>query len=444
MIKIENEFPPVKLKEWKQQLEKDLSADQLNKLESWDEFQDLMSNAILNSENSKVELSKIGQFPFTKGYGNKNFDFYNSQTIIFEEEEKCNSIALECLMKGCSSIQFDLGDFTILNLDVLFNEIDFRYISCFISIRNSKQYDLIKTYFGSIFPENLFISYDHFEFRNNDLLDILIEELKFKQFKTFVISGHYLHDTGANATQEIAFSLAVGNFYLNELLSKGLDIDQALACIHFTFGVSGDYLVEISKIRAFRKVWSLMVSKYEPKHMCSFVTYITSFTALSNKSITDKYTNLIRQTSEVLAAMHADVDRINVTPYENLLGDSDKKFSRKMAINIPLILIEESKINGDIDVLGGSYTVEDITNQLCENSWKLFGDMEQLGGIQENEAKTYLKNLILEKRLLKKSKIESKELIYVGVNKYQTTENVESTLTNYPEYMNLPFFNIEM
>lgn len=187
-----------------------------------------------------------------------------------------------------------------------------------------------------------------------------------------------------------------------------------------------------------------MVSKYEPKHMCSFVTYITSFTALSNKSITDKYTNLIRQTSEVLAAMHADVDRINVTPYENLLGDSDKKFSRKMAINIPLILIEESKINGDIDVLGGSYTVEDITNQLCENSWKLFGDMEQLGGIQENEAKTYLKNLILEKRLLKKSKIESKELIYVGVNKYQTTENVESTLTNYPEYMNLPFFNIEM
>jgi methylmalonyl-CoA mutase len=390
MIKIENDFPSLYLNDWFKQLEKDLPSDQIEKLIYLDEFQDLKKNAILNLENTKIEPSKVGQFPFTRGYGNNKFDYYNSQTIFVEEEEKCNLLAIECLMKGCSSIHFDLGELSKFNAKVLFKDIDFRYISCFVCIKYDSQYHILKDFFGPNFPENFFLSFDYFEFQNKDLLNLLAEDLKLKQSKTFVISGHRIHDSCANATQEIAFALSVGNFYLNTLLSKGLDIDQALACIHFTFGTSGDYLVEVSKIRAFRKIWSLMVKKFNPKHNCSFVTYITSYTALCNKSFRDQHTNLLRQTAEVLSAMHAGVDCINVMPYENLLTDSDRKFSRKMAINIPLILIEESKINAESDALGGSYPIEDITNQLCDNSWKLFCELEQLGGIHEHDSKTYL------------------------------------------------------
>lgn len=444
MIKIENDFPPVKLNDWLEQLKKDLASDQLKKLEYWDEFQDLKKNAILNAENTKIESSKVGQFPFTRGYGNKNFDYYNCQTVFVVEEEKDNALAIDCLMKGCSSIHFDLGELSNFNANILFKDIDFRYISCFASIKYESQYHILKNFFGTNFPENFFLSFDYFEFQNKDLLNLLVEDLKLKQSKTFVISGHRIHDSCANATQEIAFALSVGNFYLNTLLSKGLDVDQALACIHFTFGTSGDYLVEVSKIRAFRKIWSLMVQKYNPKHNCSFVTYISSYTAICNKSVGDPYTNLIRQTTEVLSAMHAGVDCINVMPYERLLPDSNQKFSRKMAINIPLILIEESKINAEIDALGGSYSLEDLTNQICQNSWELFSKIEQFGGIQEIEAKNYLINNILEKSLLKKSKIATCEMVYVGVNKYQSSTNFERKIVNHSDYMGIPFFNIEI
>ncbi len=142
--------------------------------------------------------------------------------------------------------------------------------------------------------------------------------------------------------------------------------------------------------------------------------------------------------------MHAGVDCINVMPYEKLLPDSDQKFSRKMAINIPLILIEESKINAEIDALGGSYSLEDLTNQICQNSWELFSKIEQFGGIQEIESKNYLKNKILDKSLLKKSKIATNELVYVGVNKYQSSTNFERKIVNHADYMGIPFFNIEM
>jgi methylmalonyl-CoA mutase len=444
MIKIENDFPSSNLKEWLQQLEKDLTADQLKKLESWDTFQDLKKNAILNSENTTREASKIGQFPFTMGYGKKNMDLYNSQTIIVDEEKKSNSIALDYLMKGCSSLQFELKEIHEFKPEVLFNNIDFRFISCYVTIRNTQQYITIKTYFEKNLPENFFFNYDYFEFQNNELWDLLIEDLRIKQFKSLIISANCIHDSGANATQEIAFSLAVGNYYLNSLMSKGLTIDQALGCIHFSFGFNSDYLVEVSKIRAFRKVWSLMISKYQPIHACSFVTHISAYTALSNKSISEPYTNLLRQTVEVLAAIQAGVDVINVIPYENLLETMDRNFSSKMAINIPLILLEEGKINFEVDVLGGSYSIENITGQLCKNSWELFQRIEELGGIQNEESKNHLKLLITEKKLLKKSKMESKELIFVGVNQYQTTNNLEIKMRNFPDYMDLPFFNIEM
>jgi methylmalonyl-CoA mutase len=122
----------------------------------------------------------------------------------------------------------------------------------------------------------------------------------------------------------------------------------------------------------------------------------------------------------------------------------DRNFSSKMAINIPLILLEEGKINFEVDVLGGSYSIENITGQLCKNSWELFQRIEELGGIQNEESKNHLKLLITEKKLLKKSKMESKELIFVGVNQYQTTNNLEIKMRNFPDYMDLPFFNIEM
>jgi methylmalonyl-CoA mutase len=238
--------------------------------------------------------------------------------------------------------------------------------------------------------------------------------------------------------------LSVGKYYLEQLILCGLTIDQTLACIHFSFGIGSDYLVEISKIRAFRKTWSLIVEKYEPKHSCSYVTYISAKIGLSNKSAKDPYSNLLRQTTETLSALHANVDNINVTPYEKLTEHFNQNFSRKMAINIPLILIEESKINSNFDVLGGSYALENLTNQLCENAWNLFRQIERFGGIEIHDAQNFLKKSITEKKSLKKSQIENGQSIYIGINKYLTKDSMPNiTYRKLPDYMELPFFNIE-
>lgn len=444
MITIENDFPFHKLEDWIKQLEKDLTEDQIRLLEKWDDFQELKKNAVLNSENTKFDNSKIGEFPFTRGYGITDYNHFNTQTIDVVNEEKSNVLALDCLMKGCSSLEFNFHNLQSFDPQALFKDIDFRYISCFAAIQNLNQYDILKSYFGGDFPDHFFLSYDHFQFKDKDLFLALASDLKNKQFKALIISGNEIHDRGANASQELAFGLSVGKYYLEQLILCGLTIDQTLACIHFAFGIGSDYLVEISKIRAFRKIWSLIVEKYEPKHSCSYVTYISAKIGLSNKSAKDPYNNLLRQTTETLSALHANVDNINVIPYEKLTEHYIQNFSRKMAINIPLILIEESKINSNFDVLGGSYALENLTIQLCENAWNLFRQIERFGGIEIPDAQNFLKKSISEKKSLKKSQIENGQSIFIGINKYQTKDSMpDITYRKLPDYMELPFFNIE-
>jgi methylmalonyl-CoA mutase len=444
MINIEHDFPFHKLEDWIIQLKKDLTEDQLYQLEKWDDFQELKKNAVLNAENTKFDTIKKGEFPFTRGYGNTDYNYFNRQTIDVSREKEANEEALDCLMNGCSSLEFHLQNLQSFDPEILFKSIDFRFISCFAVVQNQMQFDILLKYFKGNFPDYFFLSYDHFQFKDNILFQELTSVMKRKQFKTLIIAGHEIQDKGANASQELAFCLSVGKDYLEQLINYGLTIDQSLACIHFSFGIGSDYFVEIAKIRAFRKLWSLIVEKYEPKHSCSYVTYISAKIGLSNKSVNDPHNNLLRQTAETLSALHANVDGINITPFEKLTEHSNQKFSRKMAINIPLILIEESKINANYDVLGGSFTLESLTEQLCKNTWDLFRQIERQGGIEIDEAQNFLKGLILEKKRLLKSQIETGQRIYVGINKYQTKDKLtEISFSKFPNYLGLPFFNIE-
>jgi methylmalonyl-CoA mutase len=94
--------------------------------------------------------------------------------------------------------------------------------------------------------------------------------------------------------------------------------------------------------------------------------------------------------------------------------------------------------------LGGSYAIENLTNQLCENAWKLFRQIERFGGIEIHEAQSFLKKSITEKKSLKKLQIENGQGIYIGINKYQSKDSIPNiTYRKLPDYMDLPFFNIE-
>ena len=185
-------------------------------------------------------------------------------------------------------------------------------------------------------------------------------------------------------------------------MDRGLTIDEAAACLHFNVGVGSNYFYEIAKIRAIRILWSKIIETYGVSHACSYNTRITGIVGFTNKSLKDPYTNLLRQTTEAMSLAFAGVHAICVLPYDQASEKGATSLSTRMAVNIPLILQEESYLDKVIDPLSGSYTIEYLTNEIAEKAWNSFQEIENEGGIGAENAQNSLKTTISEKAQLRK------------------------------------------
>lgn len=196
-------------------------------------------------------------------------------------------------------------------------------------------------------------------------------------FRTITIDGGAFHKAGATATQELAFTLAHLADLYDDLTNKGLTIDQLVPKTTVSMAVGTSYFMEIAKLRALRVLLARFTAAYTSARLPA--PFLHCSTSPFYESTTTPYTNLLRATTEAMAAVIGGCNLLTVRPYDAVMGQSDE-FSERIARNVSVLLTAESYLDKVADPSAGSYYIETLTYQLAEAAWTLFLDVESRGG----------------------------------------------------------------
>lgn len=418
MNKLFSEFPKVSKEEWEEKLKKELKgADFTSSLTRNDEIEELVFPTYTHESDKTKSIEIPGEIPFTRGFSTKNNDWNIAATITVFDEKEANLKALDLLMTGCNSLVFDFQNEKV-DLSVLFESIGFEYIETHFKFTSFELFSKIHTYF--LDKPSAHILY-RLDFLNTSLKKEFTQfatELKNTIVRFCWIDAFSFQQCGATILQEISFALASGHEQLVDLMKNGYSIDQAAASIHFSFGVGSTYFYEVAKIRAFRKLWNQIVQAYKPIDSNAVICPIMAEIGWTNKSLKDPYTNLLRQTTELMSVVSGGIQTALVHPYDEKSTQGSSELAARMAINCSLILKEESYFDKVIDPFGGSYSIEQLTEQIAEKAWKKFQEIEKNGGITAEKSIQLIQNEVKTKIDLKLEKIKSGKQVMIGINKF--------------------------
>ena len=223
-----------------------------------------------------------------------------------------------------------------------------------------------------------------------------------------VIRADELAEAGANAVQQLGYALADGAERLAALAAKGT-VDEAARSIEFVFAVGPTYFLEIAKLRAARLLWAQAVAAFQPASLDCALARIHARTARLDKSVYDRYTNLLRATTEALAAAIGGCDRLTVEPFG---------FDQHLAVNVDRILRHEAHVDAVADPAGGSYYIETLTDSLARAAWKLFQQVEAAGGYSQAVESGAIAKSLAESRARLEKAVALRRSTLVGVNNF--------------------------
>ncbi len=246
------------------------------------------------------------------------------------------------------------------------------------------------------------------------------------KFNSISISGYHMHEAGATAVQELAYTIADGDEYVKTALAKGLDVDEFAPRLSFFFGIGMNFFMEIAKLRAARLLWAKTMSKYKPKNPVSLM--LRTHCQTSGVSLTEKdpYNNVIRTTIEAMAAVLGGTQSLHTNALDEAIA-LPTDFSARIARNTQLIIQHESGVPNVIDPLGGSYFIESLTAGLVDHAEKLIAEIDEMGGMTQAIEAGFPKQKIEESAARRQARIDRGEEVIIGVNKYppDTKEEVE-------------------
>src|SRR5438874_2008059 len=244
------------------------------------------------------------------------------------------------------------------------------------------------------------------------------------KFNSISISGYHMHEAGATAVQELAYTLADGMEYVRAAQADGLDIDDFAGRLSFFWGIGMNLFMEVAKLRAARTLWhrimtDLGAQKDESKRLRTHCQ--TSGVSLTEQ---DAYNNIVRTTIEALAAVLGGTQSLHTNSFDEAIA-LPTDFSARIARNTQLILAEESGVTAVADPLGGSWYVEKLTRELEDKAWDLIEEVEAHGGMTKAVAEGLPKHRIEEAAAARAAKIDVGETVIVGVNRYRLAEEEE-------------------
>ncbi len=393
-------FPPVSTLEWMDKINTDLKGVPFEKRLVWKTTEGFDVMPFYRREDIADLKSKDtlpGEFPYIRGTEAHN-DWYVRQDIKVTDIAEANTKMQKAWCRGANSFGLHLTRDLVSKENIVallkgidLSAVELNFYACrsvvvalaeaVVAALSSLTTDLDKCA-GSV-------HFDPFKKQmikgvvTDEWIEIarkLIEITKpLKRYTCINIKGVDLANAGAYIYQELGYALSMGAEILSTVPAEGrATVDQVAKSVRFDLGIGSNYFMEIAKFRAARWLWAL-ISKSNGVSEASAKLLIHAETNKWNKTVYDAHVNLLRTQTEAMSASIAGVHSLNVLPFDIVYKEPDS-FSERIARNQQLLLKEESHFDKVVDVSGGSYYIEHLTDAIATQAWKLFLDVEEKGG----------------------------------------------------------------
>jgi len=411
-----NEFEGTSPEAWKQKIQVDLKGADYNKTLLWQTNEGFNIRPFYTKQdgtNTKINLPKKG--------------FKICQTIFIDDVKIANSLAVDALKRGANAIQFKASKpFEPKNLLKNFpgdTPIYFQlsFLDANFKTKLAKFCHATNTYIQTDIIGNLAATGNWFFNLKEDYNQL--EKVISASNNCISVSGELYQNAGANISQQLAYTLAHANEYLNQFGANVADK------ISFNFAVSSNYFFEIAKIRAFRILWESLLKEYGVENK---EAHIFTQPSLRNKTLYDYNVNMLRTTSECMSAILGGSNTVANVAYDEIYHKSNE-FGARISRNQLLILQQESNLQEAQNFADGTYYIESITNQLAEKALDIFKQIEKSGGFLKQLKAGIIQKKITENALKEEEKFNNKETILLGSNlQINKADKMKQDLELYP------------
>jgi methylmalonyl-CoA mutase N-terminal domain/subunit len=288
------------------------------------------------------------------------------------------------------------------------------------NLRGTIQNDILKEYISRgtyIFPpkQSMRLITDVFEYCEKNV----------PSWNTISISGYHIREAGSNAVQEVAFTLANAIAYVEAALATGLKVDDFASRLSFFFNAHNNFLEEIAKFRAARRMWAkIMSSRFNALDQKSMMLRFHTQTAGSTLTAQQPENNIIRVAVQALASVLGGTQSLHTNSMDEALWLPTQRAVRT-ALRSQQIIAHESGVSDTIDPLAGSYMIEYLTDEIERRAFDYIKQIDELGGALESIEVGFMQKEIQESAYQYQRRIEKKEQIVVGMNSFQVEENLE-------------------
>ncbi len=418
-----DEFSPVSAKEWKQKIQVDLKGADYNETLVWDSPEGIKVKPFYHADDAVATFNNLTS---KKGWS-------VGQKIYAGNAELANKKALKALQRGVESLSFVIPSEEI-KVESLLKNIDLNAVSVYVKLEFlSHEYVQALVQFCSDSLENIYLNLDPigqlaksgnwFEGWEKDVA--MLKKILAGEAQNIVSVNLALYqNAGANMVQQLAYTLAHANEYLNIFQTE----TERPKTITFKVSVGTNYFFEIAKLRALRRLWITLVEFYDFDTECHIVAYPTR----RNKTLYDYNTNMLRTTSECMSAVLGGADRVVNLPYDTIYH-KDNEFGERIALNQLLLLKNESYFDKVNNAADGAYYIESLTAQLTEKALELFKSIEKGGGFLKQLKEHTIQRKIAESASKEQEKFLGGEEVLIGTNRYQNEgDKMKDTIEVYP------------
>lgn len=452
--KLFKDFQPVSSKEWMDKIIADLKGADFDKKLVWKTNEGFNVNPFYVSDDLKdlkTPTSLPGEFPYVRGTKTNN-QWLTRQDICVKDAKDANTKALDILNKGVNSIGFEISSTlaTKETIEVLLKGISLELVELNFSTcmsASANLVDILVEYYKNsgcdLSKCCLSLDYDPFKTITKKgqpcdnwadiAADIVEKSVELPKFRVLAINAYKLSDGGAFIYQELGFALANGNELISKLLEKSISLSVISNKIKFNFGISSNYFMEIAKFRAARWLWAIIIDAYIQTSDCTDSVLATEATKILihattskyNQTIYDAHVNLLRSQTESMSATIGGVHSLSVIPFDDTF-QTPNDFSERVARNQQLLLKEECHFDKIVDASAGSYYIENLTNSIAEQAWKLFLATNE-NGYYEDLKKGDIQRAVSSSSAKRNKALDTRKEILLGTNQYPNFNETASS-----------------
>lgn len=409
------EFPPVSTEQWEETIRKDLKGADYDKRLVWQTRTGLSIRPYYRRDNLEgldyLLDSTPGAFPYARGTRATN-DWGIREEIVEADCTKANAAAKKALSVGAEEICFRRAvPSTSDELRLLLSGLEKTPVHFWAENAGATLAALLAES-GIELRGTMRLH----PFSDADAAAEFLKRSPGPAFRPVAIRRANFLEAGATSIQEVGFMLAAGIEYLRWMTARGVSIDQAAEGVAFGFLVGASFFFQIAKFRAFRMLWARAVESFGGSKEAAR-PYVFARTAGWNQSIYDPYNNVLRGTTEAMAAAIGGVDSLAVAPFDETYRNPEPA-SLRLARNTQTILKREAWLDRVADPGAGSYYLETLTDSFARAAWKLMQQVESIGGYLTARDSGMIPDQVRQARKKAEEALSSRRRVIVGTNNY--------------------------